>query len=56
MTYVSYEYNKERILEWKAKNVKAARNINRLSMKKAYDRKKDPWLNICHIFRRILLN
>ena len=56
MTYVSYEYNKHRILNWKKDNVKACRLINKISMRKAYAIRQDPWLNICHIFRRILID
>ena len=56
MPSVSYEYNKQRILKWKADNADACRNINKVSMKKTYERKKDPYLNICHIFRRILID
>ena len=55
MPSVSYEYNKERISKWRSENPDALREINRLSNKRCYDRKKDPYLNICHIFRQILL-
>lgn len=59
MPSVSYEYNKQRILKWKADNADACRNINRLSMKRAYDRKKERnknWLSICDIFSQILID
>ncbi len=55
MPSVSYEYNKQRILKWRKENPDACRNINRLSMKRAYERKKK-WLEISFIFRRILID
>lgn len=56
MTFVSYEYNKERIKKWRLDNPDKYREHQKKAMRKVYLRRKDAWENICYIFRRILID
>ena len=56
MAYVSYEYNKERIKQWRLDNPDKYREKSKLAMRRVYARRKDAWLNISYIFRRILID
>ena len=49
---MTYAKNKVHIYNWVAKNADRKREINKMVMR----RSRDPWLKICYIFNRILLD
>lgn len=48
----TYAKNKVHIYNWVANNPDRKREINKMVMR----RSRDPWLKICYIFNRILLD
>ena len=55
MAYVTYEYNKDRIKQWRLDNLDAYRDACRIRRMRCYYRNKDPYEKEAYRLRRINL-